>query len=158
MKHKDSLIEVKLWLVLAFTYGTSFCLFGIDHKPYDGKGKGALMKVAHVSGFKNTLAQAVSYYYSESAFFLSFCSHRSSLPSIAKAQQLAHLYISNATIWISQALVWQEWQCLHRGSSAAAVNLICSYYHQVSLCRSHPAGLHQLGHSIHFSLPLFFTY
>lgn len=157
MKHKDSLIEVKLWLVLAFTYGTSFCLFGIDHKPYDGKGKGALMKVAHVSGFKNTLAQAVSYY-SESAFFLSFCSHRSSLPSIAKAQQLAHLYVSNATIWISQALVWQEWQCLHRGSSAAAVNLICSYYHQVSLCRSHPAGLHQLGHSIHFSLPLFFTY
>lgn len=103
------------------------------------------MKPSPVSGF-NILAQSLSYYfYPESAFFTSFSSHRSS-PSISQAQQLARLYVSSPTIWISQALVWQEWQCLHRGSSATAVNLICSYYHhQVSLCRSHPAGLHQLG-------------
>lgn len=87
-------------------------------------------------------------------FFLSFRNHRSST-SIARPQPLARLHVSNHTIWISQAPVWQEWQCLHRGSLARAVNLIGSYYHQVSLCRSHPAGLHQVGHSSHFFVDFF---
>lgn len=59
-------------------------------------------------------------------FFLSVRNH-----TIAQSQQLARLHVSNPTICTSQALTWQEWQCLHRGSSARAVNLIGSYYHQV---------------------------
>lgn len=106
--------------------------------------------MGHVSELRNTLALSVSYYYSE-YFFLSFRNHRSS-PSIVQSQQLARLHVSIPTIWISQALVWQEWQCLHRGSLVRTVNLIGSLYHQVSLCRSHPAGLHQVSRSSQFFL------
>lgn len=44
--------------------------------------------------------------------------------TIVQSQQLARLHVSNPTVCISQALAWQEWQCLHRGSSVRAVNFI----------------------------------
>ncbi len=106
--------------------------FVTDYKPSEGKGKrhfkenGPCVRAQKHPGTVSPLLLP------EVDFFLSFRNHRSS-PSIARSQQLARLHVSRPTIWISQALAWQEWQCLHRGSSARAVNLIGSYYHQVSL-------------------------
>lgn len=65
--------------------------------------------LSHVSGLRNTLAPSVRYYDPERNFFPRlFRNH-----TIAQSQQLARLCVSELTIWISQALPWQEWQCLH---------------------------------------------
>lgn len=85
---------------------------------------------------------------------MSFCNHRS-LPPTAPSQQIGR-GSPNFTVWISPALNWQRRQCLHRGSLAEAVDLICSFHCQIFLlCHAHPAGLHQRsGSSRHFSFDI----
>lgn len=53
--------------------------------------------------------------------------------TIARSQQLARLCVCEPTRWISQALPWQGWQCLHWGSSATAANLILTFSSSSSL-------------------------
>lgn len=88
-----------------------------------GKHLRALGILSHVSGLRNTLAPSVSYYDPERNFSPRlFRNH-----TIAQSQQLARLCVSEPTRWISQALPWQEWQCLHWGSSATTANLILTF-------------------------------
>lgn len=96
------------------------------------------------------LGTSVRYYDPERNFFPRlFRNH-----TIAQSQQLARLCVSEPTIWISQKLPWQEWQCLHSGSSARAANLIPTFSSSSSFrhCHSQPAGLHHVTRSSRVSL------